>query len=435
MSCSRCSRSPTWASRGAAQLVIDMAPTGHALELLRTPERMLGWCRLLMKSLTPHRHLPLAQEIAVEVASIAQRVRGLAKLLQDSGEVWMVLLPEALPDRESARLYDALVELDLKPTRVFLNRVLLGETRCPRCRRARAAQATVLRRWQARARRVRIVCRPRVRGGGSGGGAIAALHDAAAAVCGGVTVARAKERPGRVFYLYGITAGRAGAVKIAQIGVDGSAAVEAVACGADEEAGDLVAWYSAVLGDDFGANLAARMESLEWLAETSVRHQRVVAAVAAKTAIVPARFGTVFLSVSNMQAHVAAHAEATRKSLAKISDAEEWGVKVYRRKRAASAPTASGSGTDYLKAKAKLKIAETAPEIIAFANDLSKVAADAAAGGKLSSSQRDVEWQAAFLVKRKQKAKWDAVLRRYAQAWGEEREIECTGPWPPYSFV
>jgi hypothetical protein len=27
------------------------------------------------------------------------------------------------------------------------------------------------------------------------------------------------------------------------------------------------------------------------------------------------------------------------------------------------------------------------------------------------------------------------VLRKYAQQWGEERSIECTGPWPPYSFV
>ncbi len=92
----------------------------------------------------PHRHLPLAQEIAVEVASIAQRVRALEKLLQEAGEVWMVLLPEALPDRESARLYESLRALDLQPARVFLNRVLMRRTACARCRRARAAQAAVL---------------------------------------------------------------------------------------------------------------------------------------------------------------------------------------------------------------------------------------------------------------------------------------------------
>jgi hypothetical protein len=36
------------------------------------------------------------------------------------------------------------------------------------------------------------------------------------------------------------------------------------------------------------------------------------------------------------------------------------------------------------------------------------------------------------MAKRKQ---WDNVLRRYATEWGAERSIECTGPWPPYSFV
>ncbi len=44
------------------RLLIDMAPTGHALELLRTPERILVWTRLLLKTLARHRTLPLAQD-------------------------------------------------------------------------------------------------------------------------------------------------------------------------------------------------------------------------------------------------------------------------------------------------------------------------------------------------------------------------------------
>ncbi|HTK94278.1 MAG TPA: ArsA family ATPase, partial [Terriglobales bacterium] len=35
------------------RVVIDMAPTGHALDLLRMPDRMLLWSRLLLKSLAP----------------------------------------------------------------------------------------------------------------------------------------------------------------------------------------------------------------------------------------------------------------------------------------------------------------------------------------------------------------------------------------------
>ena len=59
---------------------IDMAPTGHALELLRMPDRILLWSRLLLKSLAAHRTLALAQDVAVELAGLGQRVRKLLEL-------------------------------------------------------------------------------------------------------------------------------------------------------------------------------------------------------------------------------------------------------------------------------------------------------------------------------------------------------------------
>ena len=51
----------------ASIVIIDMAPTGHALELLRMPDRLLLWSRLLLKALAQHRSLPLAQDAAVEI--------------------------------------------------------------------------------------------------------------------------------------------------------------------------------------------------------------------------------------------------------------------------------------------------------------------------------------------------------------------------------
>ncbi|MEO8725136.1 MAG: ArsA family ATPase [Acidobacteriaceae bacterium] len=137
------------AGKKEERLIVDMAPTGHALELLRTPARMLAWSRLLMKSLAPHRKLPLAQEIAVEIASVSQRVRTLEELLSAS-QVWMVMLAEPLPDRESSRLQSDLDALGLSPGAVFMNRILVRESACLRCRRARAWQAKSLAGWQRR---------------------------------------------------------------------------------------------------------------------------------------------------------------------------------------------------------------------------------------------------------------------------------------------
>jgi arsenite/tail-anchored protein-transporting ATPase len=141
-------------------LVIDMAPTGHALELLRTPERLVVWTRLLLKSLSAHRTLPLAQDLAVEVASISQRARELAALFKDrkSTSVFIVMLAEPLPDRQTGRLLQSLHELGLKPSAVFVNRVLpVQKQKCLRCQLAREWELATLSRVSSGALRHYVV--------------------------------------------------------------------------------------------------------------------------------------------------------------------------------------------------------------------------------------------------------------------------------------
>jgi arsenite/tail-anchored protein-transporting ATPase len=136
--------------RERTAVVIDMAPTGHALELLAMPDRLLLWSRLLLKSLAAHRTLPLAQDAAVEIATVAQRVRELATTLKDRkrAQVWPVMLPEPLPDRETGRLLRAMQALQTSSPALFVNRVIFSEdaARCPRCTRARAWQLRTLER-------------------------------------------------------------------------------------------------------------------------------------------------------------------------------------------------------------------------------------------------------------------------------------------------
>jgi arsenite-transporting ATPase len=134
---------------GAERVVIDMAPTGHALELLRMPERIQLWTRLILRALAPHRGLAMAQEAGVEVAKIGQQVRQLAKTLHDESHcrVYVVMLPEPLPDRETGRLLKDLEKLDVALGPLFVNRVLLTDAeRCVRCeRKARFQSATLAR--------------------------------------------------------------------------------------------------------------------------------------------------------------------------------------------------------------------------------------------------------------------------------------------------
>ncbi|HEV2115012.1 MAG TPA: TRC40/GET3/ArsA family transport-energizing ATPase, partial [Terriglobales bacterium] len=139
---------------GTHTVIIDMAPTGHALELLRMPQRMQQWARLLLKTLAAHRTLGLAQDVAVEIAAFGQRVRELAALLKDSqrARVWTVMLPELLPDRETERLRTDLAALGMAGGPVVVNRVLFaGDVgNCRRCRRARQWQLATLARLRRR---------------------------------------------------------------------------------------------------------------------------------------------------------------------------------------------------------------------------------------------------------------------------------------------
>lgn len=235
----------------------------------------------------------------------------------------------------------------------------------------------------------------------------------------------------RALYFYGITQTGGGKAVSAE-GVDGAARVEAVPCGG------LVCWVSRVGRAEYADRLAENMENLEWLAAASVRHQRVVAEIAASVPILPARFGTVFLSEASLEAHVRRHKRSLLAAFRRIANADEWGVKVFSTASRASTTLRAASGTEYLKRKAAAQ--ETArgaldPEVRSFAQALRRVAQDSAAGGKVSGGQRDLEWQASFLLRRSRQKQWRAVLDRFAARWQKNRRIECSGPWPPYSFV
>ena len=148
----------------AGKVFIDMAPTGHALELLRMPERIQTWARLLLKSLAAHRTLALAQDVAVELASLGQEVRRLIGIMKDpqQSRVWAVMLPEPVPDHQTMRLLQAVRKIGIRVDSLFVNRVLISEkdASCGRCLRARAWQLDVLQKFRKKYRRYQIFLAP-----------------------------------------------------------------------------------------------------------------------------------------------------------------------------------------------------------------------------------------------------------------------------------
>jgi len=238
---------------------------------------------------------------------------------------------------------------------------------------------------------------------------------------------------GRVLYLYGITESRLRVIP-ELIGVDRFAPIEAVDCEG------VFCWISRVSALDFEKNLAGNMENLDWLAETSVAHQRVIAAISRITDILPTRFGTVFRTDESLCKHVAKRVRGLKKDFERIKGADEWGVKVFTIQPAALPMPAAHTGKDYLKAKAALLPSRKPKSIqrqgmIAFEQALAEVATETAPAGNVSRGQRGLSFQTSLLVKRTKRKKLESILEKFAREWTREHRIECTGPWPPYSFV
>jgi hypothetical protein len=239
----------------------------------------------------------------------------------------------------------------------------------------------------------------------------------------------------RVLYLYAISQMADGATpNIAGEAIDGTAHVEAIRCG------EYLCWVSRVAKNQFADQLNEHMQDLEWLATTGLRHQRVVAELSGHLTVLPARFGTVFLSEESLAQHIKGRKRALGKAFEQVADADEWGIKVFAvasPKQPVAANDASGS--DYLKRKAQLlkprgdkKLDAEVQEFIAA---LTKIAVAVSPGGKASAGQPGLVWHGSFLVRRKDRKKLESALGKYATRWKGSRRIDCSGPWPPYSFV
>ncbi len=235
-----------------------------------------------------------------------------------------------------------------------------------------------------------------------------------------------------LLYLYGITQASA-SLPAALRGVDATAPVQPLPCSG------FTCWVSRVNAREFGDELARNMEDLEWLAEASVRHQRVVSAIYEKEDILPARFGTVFTTEESLRADVSGRKVALQAGFQRVTGADEWGVRVFAVARPVTFATTARSGKEYLQRKSALLQARPPrtlePEIRKFAAALDEIATSSTEGGKVGSGQPGLRWQASLLVPRARRKKLDAVLARFSHDWREQYRVECSGPWPPYSFV
>jgi arsenite/tail-anchored protein-transporting ATPase len=146
-------------------IVVDMAPTGHALRLLEQPAAAREWVQALLRVLLKYRSLARPGRLARELVALSKSIRDLQSLLSDPSRTRVVVVTRAadLPRLETERLMSDLRRLEMAIPAIVVNALTLGPGRCARCRAIAAAerrQVDTLRRGLARSRQCVIIQTP-----------------------------------------------------------------------------------------------------------------------------------------------------------------------------------------------------------------------------------------------------------------------------------
>ena len=128
-------------------VVIDSAPTGHALRLLEMPGLAHDWVKALMAILLKYQSIVGVGGLGEVLLRLSQGLRRLRELLTDPARTTFVAVtrPAALPQAETLRLVRRLRAASISVPTVVVNAMGAGTcTRCARESRVQQRQLTML---------------------------------------------------------------------------------------------------------------------------------------------------------------------------------------------------------------------------------------------------------------------------------------------------
>ncbi|MFY9826693.1 MAG: ArsA family ATPase [Thermoanaerobaculia bacterium] len=107
-------------------VIVDTAPTGHALRLLEMPELALSWDRFLLSLLLKYREAVGLSDLAAGLVDLSRSLKRLQALLRDPDQTRFVVVTRAgeLPRRETERLLASLKRLGIAVPAVIVNAVM-----------------------------------------------------------------------------------------------------------------------------------------------------------------------------------------------------------------------------------------------------------------------------------------------------------------------
>jgi hypothetical protein len=207
-------------------------------------------------------------------------------------------------------------------------------------------------------------------------------------------------------------------------------------------------------------SLAEHLSDASWTAARAMRHETIAEYVAKRAAVVPLRFGTIFLSRDGIERMLSEKGKELREILERLRGREEWGVNVFCDQsvlmssvtsvspvlRELSEQAAQASpGQAYLMQKKinALRVDETRASLNRIIEQIEQTLAEQSVDAKRlrvlkveATEYGELRAKFAFLVT---KSDFDA-FRDAAERLAQEHQsagvrLELTGPWPAYNFT
>jgi arsenite-transporting ATPase len=123
-------------------IVVDTAPTGHALRLLEMPDTAREWMQVLLRVLLKYKTLVRPGQLAAELVELSKSIRELQTLLRDPAQTRFIVVTRAaeVPRLETVRLLAQLRRLRLATPTLVVNALTIAPGRCRWCRATAAAE-------------------------------------------------------------------------------------------------------------------------------------------------------------------------------------------------------------------------------------------------------------------------------------------------------
>ena len=225
--------------------------------------------------------------------------------------------------------------------------------------------------------------------------------------------------------------------------------------------GDLAALSSQVpLASYSEEKLAEHLSDASWTAVRAMRHETVMEYVAKHAAVVPLRFGTIYLERAGVERMLSDRAKDLKQILERLRGREEWGVNVFcdqstlksaivsvspKLRELAEQAAQASPGQSYLMQKKidALRVDEARNALSRIVEQVEQALAEQTDDAKRlrvlkveATEHGELKAKFAFLVKKSEFEKFRDAAERLAQEHQNAGvRLELTGPWPAYNFT